>query len=158
MGAGHDSRAGEFPHQPDNGPAQVPAGGKAPGAGGQQFAEDLVLFRFGKAETRDQPQRLRTRFPSTLQAKDGEMEKMPRFKIHATPVLFPGKREKNRVRRNQKRASFDFPMEMSLGNVVQFEPAVLMLGQPCDAAAAEFLEQIEKLAWFAGQSADHDCI
>jgi hypothetical protein len=84
------------------------------------------------------------------------MKQVARFKILAAAVGFPGKREKRRARREQKRPAFNFPMEVSFGNVMQLKPAVLVLGQPRNTAAAKFLEEVKELARFAGQTADHD--
>ncbi len=83
------------------------------------------------------------------------MEKMPRLKIHAASVFFPWEREKNRVRRHQKRTTFNFPMEMAFGDVVKLESAILMFRKPRDAAAAKFLKKVEESARFAGKLPDH---
>ena len=145
----------QFPHQPGNDPTQVVAGRKTPVTHGQKFVENLVLFGFGKAETRNQPYLPGPGLPYVFQAEYGEVEKMARLKIHTASMFFPRKREKDRVRWNQKRTSFNFPMEMTFGDVVKFKPAVLMLGQPCDAAVAKFFKKIEELAGLARKLPDH---
>ncbi|HEV2437333.1 MAG TPA: hypothetical protein VG077_15180 [Verrucomicrobiae bacterium] len=120
--------------------------------------ENLSLFRFRKAKARNQPHRFQSGFRASLQPENGKVEEVAGFKIHTTSMLFPRKGEENRVGRDQKRTPLNFPVEVALGDIMQFETPVLMLGQPRNAAAAKLLEQIEEVAGFVGKLTEHASI
>lgn len=90
-----------------------------------------------------------------INPKNDKMKKMARLEIGCTSMLFPWEGKKNRMRRDQKWPSFDFPMQMSLGNIVDFQPAVPVFRQPRNAARAIFFEKVEELAGFSRQLPNH---
>jgi hypothetical protein len=70
-------------------------------------------------------------------------------------MFLPWKSEKNRMWGNQKRAALDFPVEMALGDIMDFQAAVPMLRQSGNAATAIFFKKIKELTRFTGQSSNH---
>ncbi|HUE37426.1 MAG TPA: hypothetical protein VMO20_08555 [Candidatus Acidoferrum sp.] len=77
------------------------------------------------------------------------------LEIRAAPVPLPWKRKENRAGREQKRTAFDFPMQISLGNIVDFQSPVPVFWQPGNAAAAVFFKKIEELTRLMRQLSDH---